>query len=411
MKTRHAIASLCFLFGASFLAAADPMRQAESLEEQLSRTNAGELARQARLRGDARRGALVFYRSAAGCVKCHGSDDDANPLGPDLSRIGKVTDQYVVESLLDPSKSIKEQYQTHSILTEDGEVLTGLIIARDDESITIRSASDLTKDTNISTDEIVRIKANPKSLMPERLVASLSSQRNFYDLVRYVIEVASGGPIRAAQLKPTNEQLMVKDDSLDLDHAGIIKRLRQRDFDTGKGIYDGYCFNCHGTDGNHPSLPTARAFGSQKLKFGSDPYRMFMTLTRGNGLMAPMSHLTPKERYQVVHYIREQFMKPTNPDYFKVDNRYYKDLPQGTKDGTEVDLVERDYGPALASQLRRDFSSVLNVKLGDLSIAYDLHSMDQADLWRGGFLDLSETQHARPREKAPRTRTETVSPA
>ena len=58
-----------------------------------------------------------------------------------------------------------------------------------------------------------------------------------------------------------------------------------------------------------------------------------MTLSRGNGLMAAMTHLTPKERYQVVHYIREQFMKPTNPDYFKVDADYLARLPKGTEDG------------------------------------------------------------------------------
>ncbi len=140
---------------------------------------------------------------------------------------------------------------------------------------------------------------------------------------------------------PSAAELAVKDDSVNLDHAGIIKKLSSRDFDAGQGIYHGYCFNCHGQDGNTASLPTARAFGTDKLKFGADPYRMFMTLTKGNGLMAPMSHLTPKERYQVVHYIREAFMRNRNPDYVKVDQDYLAALPQGSKDGTSLDVVPR----------------------------------------------------------------------
>ena len=123
---------------------------------------------------------------------------------------------------------------------------------------------------------------------------------------------------------------------------------------------------------------------------------MFMTLTKGNGLMAPMSHLTPKERYQVVHYIREAFMRNRNPEYVKVDQDYLAALPEGTEDGTSLDVVPRDYGPALASQLERKVSSALTIDLGALTISYNLHSLDQAGIWKGGFLDLADTQHLRP---------------
>jgi putative heme-binding domain-containing protein len=387
---------------ASLLATACPvrsetLRNPASLEEQFKGVNPEFLAAEARRRGDPRRGALVFHKSAAACVNCHGSGDSATPLGPDLATLGDVTDVHVIESLLYPSKSIRKGYETYAVLTAAGKVLVGLKAAEDDRSITLRLASDLTHETKVDKDDIEAIKSNAKSLMPEGLVASLPDQRDFLDLACYVMEVAGSGPDRATELQPSPQQLAVEDDSVNLDHAGIISKLKSRDFDTGKGIYHGYCFNCHGNDGNTPSLPTARAFGKEPLKFGSDPYRMFMTLTTGNGLMAPMSHLTPKERYQVVHYIREEFMNPDNPDYFKVDAPYLKGLPEGTEDGTAVENVQRDFGPALASQLQREFSSVLTVKLGDVTVSYDLHSMDQADIWRDGFLDLSNTQHVRGR--------------
>ena len=141
------------------------------------------------------------------------------------------------------------------------------------------------------------------------------------------------------------------------------------------------------------------------MKFGADPYRMFMTLTKGNGLMGSMSHLTPHQRYEVIHYIREAFMKPSNQDFFKIDSKYLAALPKGMKDGTYVEPVERDFGIALGSQLDRTYESILTADLAPWSIAYDLHSMNIAGIWKDGYLDVQNTQHALPRGEG------TVSPS
>ena len=392
---RIATLFICLLFASTALC--ETLRHPLSLEQQLKNSDASVLANQARTRGDSRRGALVFYKSAAACVHCHVGSGDSSPLGPDLAKLGDVTDVHMIESLLYPSKVIRKEFQTHSILTVDGEAIVGMIAKQDQQSLTLRVASDLTKDFVIAKDDVEAMRTNDQSMMPEGLIGALGEQRDFLDLVKYIMDVAKGGPDAAQSLMPSPEDLEIRDDTIDLDHSGIIKKFGTRDFDTGKSIYHGYCFNCHGADGNTPSLPTARAFGTQKLRFGSDPYLMFMTLSHGKGLMAPMSHLTPKERYQVVHYIREAFMKPANPDYFDVTKDYLNGLPKGSENGTKVDVVERDFGPALASQLRRDYRSVLTIPLGKIAISYDLHTMDQAGIWRGGKLDLSETQHARDR--------------
>ena len=393
---RLASAFAVFVLVAS--AHAETLRHPLSLEHQLKAVSPAFLAKQARLRGNADRGALVFFKSPAGCVNCHSTTDDPSPLGPNLARLGKqVSDQHVIESLLDPSLQIDDKYRPQTVLMSDGVVHVGLIASSDQKTLTLRLASDLTKDKILDRDEIDQIGVGEKSLMPDGLISSLADQRDFLDLALYVMEVSRGGPDRAAELMPSADELAVKDDSINLDHAGIIKRLKTRDFEAGERIYHGYCFNCHGLDGNTPSLPTARAFGTQKLKFGADPYRMFMTLTKGNGLMAPMSHLTPQERYQVVHYIREAFMRDRNPDYAKIDQDYLTGLPAGSEDGTHVEITPRDYGPALASQLERKVSSALTIDLGPLTVSYNLHSMDQAGIWKEGFLDLSQTQHQRPR--------------
>ncbi len=394
---------LCLTMILVTTARAETLRQAQSLAEQLESTDPAFLVQQILQRGDPQRGALVFFKSAAACSGCHASGDRASPLGPDLATVGQdvdgkmVSDEHLVESLLFPSRRIRPGFETVSILTVDNTIISGMLVGQRDGQLVLRDAKNLDQEIVIDEQDIEQQSTVKKSMMPDGLISSLQGQRQFLDLARYVLEVARGGPARAAQLKPSDEQLAVRDDSADLDHAGIIKGLKSRDFEAGKTIYHGYCFNCHGSDGNRPSLATARAFGTQKLKFGADPYRMFMTLTRGNGLMAPMSHLTPKERYQVVHYIREQFMKPSNPDYLAASKDYLASLPKGSRDGTEVPDVQRDFGPALASQLGRQFGSVLTIDLGGVTVSYDLHTMNQANVWSGGFLDLSTTQHARDR--------------
>ena len=112
----------------------ETLRHPLTLEQQLKSVPAATLAQEVRLRGDAQRGALVFFKSPAGCVKCHSIGEGPSPLGPNLASLGKsVTDEHVIESLLYPSRSIDEKYRTLSVLMTDGDVHRGLV-ARQDRS-------------------------------------------------------------------------------------------------------------------------------------------------------------------------------------------------------------------------------------------------------------------------------------
>lgn len=389
---------ICCLFG-TLVQSADAQQSTSQLEQQLKQADIRLLVNEARRRGNPKRGALLFHKSVAACIKCHDRAKGASPLGPDLTKTDKkLTDEYLIESILYPSKKIKKGFETVTIITNAGKLVSGLVAEDRKESLVLRDAANLEKELVVLKKDIDEKSVGKKSMMPEGLVATLKNQGEFYDLASYIFNVVHGGARRAAELKPSAEELIVKDDTQNLDHAGILQHLNQRDFDAGKRIFQGLCKNCHGVDGNKPSLPTARAFGTQPLKFGADPYRMFLTLSKGNGLMGPMQHLSPKERYQVVHFIREEFMKENNPVYATVTPEYLKGLPQGTESG-EFDLnIERDFGPALASQLGNITTSALTVKLDDeTTISYDLHTMNQSGIWKGGYLDVSDTQHIRGR--------------
>ena len=70
-------------------------------------------------------------------------------------------------------------------------------------------------------------------------------------------------------------------------------------------------------------MPTSLRFVEGAFKNGADPYRMYQTLTHGYGLMNPQSWAVPRQKYDVIHYVREALVKPHNPrQYVEVDADY-----------------------------------------------------------------------------------------
>jgi hypothetical protein len=137
-----------------------------------------------------------------------------------------------------------------------------------------------------------------------------------------------------------------------IDHAGLIDSLDAAASRRGKAIYERLCVNCHGTREQPGSLPTSLRFADGKFKNGSDPFAMYQTLTRGFGLMAPQPWMVPQQKYDVIHYIRQEYLRKYNPDQlFPVTRNYLAALPRGDTRGPEPRIVEpwrdMDYGPSL----------------------------------------------------------------
>src|SRR5439155_10237425 len=185
--------------------------------------------------------------------------------------------------------------------------------------------------------------ASSTSAMPAGLVNQLSSRQQFLDLVRYLIELRDGGRARAAALAPPPAliALQIPEYEAHVDHAGLVRDLNAAALQRGKAIYDRLCVNCHGTHDQPGSLPTSPGFAGGKFKNGSDPYAMYQTLTRGFGLMAPQSWMAPQQKYDVIHYIREAYLKPSNSSQFvAVSKDYLAGLPKGDTLGPPPRTIE-----------------------------------------------------------------------
>ncbi len=117
------------------------------------------------------------------------------------------------------------------------------------------------------------------------------------------------------------------------DHAEIVGRWDEKRLREGEAIYRSLCVVCHGTREQPGSLPTALRFGEGTFKNGSDPFSMYLTLTKGFGQMVAQPQYTTEQKYAVIHYIRETFLRPYQPSqYAAVDLGV---LPRGLSRGEE----------------------------------------------------------------------------
>ena len=327
---------------------------AQTLEAELQRLTPSELAAEAVRDGDTARGAIVFFQPSMVCAKCHAVEESkATGLGPMLTGLKEpLSNAGIVESILEPSKSIRKGFETARVVTADGNTVTGLLISRDDKQTVLRDASG--KTTAILAADIEQFAVQPLSLMPAGQLNQLTSRQQVLDLIRYLIEIRDGGAARARELQPSEALLTLKlpEYEAHVDHAGLIHDWNGDSLARGEAIYRRVCANCHGSKEQAGSLPTALRFAEGKFKNGSDALAMYGTLTRGFGFMAAQSWMVPSQKYDVIHYIRETFLRPHNPPQFKpIDAGYLASLPKGTTRGPEPSTIEAwsamDYGPHL----------------------------------------------------------------
>ena len=325
-----------------------------NLEAELREQPMDMLARRARILGDPRRGAVVFSRPGLACTQCHSAGEDPRRLGPDLAGMEPpATARHIVESILDPDKRQLKGYETARVLLKSGRVITGLIRGDQPDSILFVVPGEEVLRT-IAKQEVAEVLPG-RSLMPAGLVNQLDDDGEFYDLVAYVLARAEAGPSSAIQLKASSALIRtapLPDYEQQLDHSGLIRSWNRGSFNKGEKIYQRLCANCHGTKSQPGSLPHALRFGSGKFRNGHDPLSIYRTITHGYRTMLPQRRLTPREKYDVIHYIRERFLREADPSqYAEIDKSYLAGLPQGNRRGPapsrSTPWSEMDYGPFL----------------------------------------------------------------
>jgi len=131
--------------------------------------------------------------AATNCVACHKLNGVGQDVGQDLSKLdAKQKPVDILKSILEPSANINEKFQSYVIETQEGKVLTGLIIQETGDSIQLlENPLAQTAAVTLKKSEIESRTKSATSIMPKGLLDKLTRDE-IVDLLAYII--ARGDP-------------------------------------------------------------------------------------------------------------------------------------------------------------------------------------------------------------------------
>ncbi len=122
------------------------------------------------------------------CFACHRFDNEGGSMGPDLTiASGRFSQRDLLESIVDPSKEIGDQYAAVVITLKNGKQVTGRIVNYHDDNITVMTNMlDPNGLTNVSHKQVDTIEKSKVSPMPEGLLDTFKEDE-ILDLVAYLL--------------------------------------------------------------------------------------------------------------------------------------------------------------------------------------------------------------------------------
>jgi putative membrane-bound dehydrogenase-like protein len=145
------------------------------------------------LTGDAARGRAVFEKT---CSTCHRVGVVGHAVGPDLASTSNKSPADLLVAILDPNREAQPNFNTYTVVTQQGTLLNGLIAAETATSVTLRRAE--AKEDVVLRNNIDTMVSNGKSLMPEGLEKEIAAQQ-MADVIAFVKSIpAAGSPSAGA---------------------------------------------------------------------------------------------------------------------------------------------------------------------------------------------------------------------
>jgi quinoprotein glucose dehydrogenase len=163
-------------------------------------------------KGNAAKGKELYLNTKLlACASCHRMEGVGGAVGPDLTRLwDTMTVEKILESIVDPSKEIKEGFQTYRLTTTDTKVYTGLKVKEDAKEVIIRDSTG--RDYRVAKDDVEALAPSKLSLMPDNVVSQITYEQ-FIDLLAFLkskseqealrglVAEASVAPAQTADLK------------------------------------------------------------------------------------------------------------------------------------------------------------------------------------------------------------------
>jgi len=135
--------------------------------------------------GDSYRGKEAFAKR---CSVCHRLQEVGFVVGPDLAALANKSPEYLLTSILDPSKEVDSRYIEYLATTKAGRTFTGILASETATSVTLKGQEG--KELVLLRADLEDLQSTGKSLMPEGLEKDLSKQ-DLADVMAYVAQAGT----------------------------------------------------------------------------------------------------------------------------------------------------------------------------------------------------------------------------
>ena len=254
---------------------------------------------------DVPRGEVLFkHRSGAGCFKCHSLDSTRNGFGPNLRDIGQRTNaKHIVQSILLPSAVVTEGFNRQIVLTDGGQVHSGVLLNESGLSLTLGLATG--ERLTILKRRIEERRTDRVSAMPP--VAELLNAQQVADITGFLLtQRSSASPSTSSADLPERRgrfEVTEKPDRIVIIHSG--KPVADYVFRDAR-ILRPYFSNVHGPDG----IQVTRRHPPVKGQDATDHATMHPGIWFGFGDISGVDFWRNKGRIEHVRFLQ----KPTVTD-------------------------------------------------------------------------------------------------
>jgi quinoprotein glucose dehydrogenase len=152
-----------------------------------------------RSKGNAVRGRELYLNAKTlACITCHKLEGVGGQVGPDLTRVWETQSlEKVMESMIDPSKEIKEGYQAYRLETRKGVTYTGLKVSETANEVVLKEATG--KEVHVPRADVEELSVMKQSLMPDNVISQLTFDQ-FIDLVAFLRDRSAQESLRGLPL-------------------------------------------------------------------------------------------------------------------------------------------------------------------------------------------------------------------
>ena len=130
--------------------------------------------------GDPVAGRVIFKKL---CAQCHKMYGEGAEVGPDITRNGRASFEQLLSNVFDPSLVIGSAYQSLTVVTKEGRVVSGLPAEDSLQRVVLKVQGD--KQEIIARSDIDEVVPSKLSLMPEGIEKQLQP-RELHDLFAFI---------------------------------------------------------------------------------------------------------------------------------------------------------------------------------------------------------------------------------